>query len=288
MDYIKKYFGRILTVLLAALLSLIAFFGYKITQKALSELKVSQVIHTTSTLKDPLWQEGEKLTKNEIEEITRNYILSHPELIVQSLEELQQIKLKEQNEKTISRIREKRIELEDITSLPFTGNPQGDITIIAFIDYNCSYCKKANKAINNLLSSDVGVKVVYHIHPILGEGSEYIAKVALAVNHLAPNKFLAVHNMLMEEKIDSKGDIIRILEANELSFNNVQKAMESSVIKDAIGKSVSLASYIGATGVPTTIIADHFYPGFLDLDRMKQIIDELRASKINNNTTKID
>jgi protein-disulfide isomerase len=286
MDYIKNHFGKLLVIALAILLGFIAFYGYKITKTALSELKTSHVVSTSSTIKDPFQKEEPKLTKNDVEEILKNYIVSHPEIIVQSLEDLQQSKLREQNEKIALRLKEKKAELENSATAPFVGNAQGDVTVVAFIDYNCGYCKKANNAINALLSSDVGVKVVYHLHPILGEGSEYIAKIALAVNHLAPSKFQAVHNKLMEHQINSKDDIVKILEANELSFENIQNIMESLEVKNAMEKSSLLASYIGATGVPTIVIADQFYPGFLELDRMKQIIDEIRTSKLNNNTAK--
>lgn len=288
MDCIKNHFGKLLVILLAILLSFIAFFGYKITEKALSEFKTSYVVHTSSVVKDQFDTEQEQLTKSQVEEIAKNYIIAHPEIIVQALEDLQQSKLREQNEQTASRLKEKKEELEDTTSTPFVGNAGGDVTVVAFVDYNCGYCQKANKAINDLLSSDVGVKVVYHLHPILGEGSDYIARIALAVNHLVPSKFPAVHKKLMEEKIRTKADIIKILEANELSFNSVQTAMESLEVKNALEKSSSLARYIGATGVPTIVIADHFYPGFLDFDRMKQIIDELRTSKVNSNTSKVN
>ena len=80
MDCIKNHFGKLLVILLAILLSFIAFFGYKITEKALSEFKTSYVVHTSSVVKDQFDTEQEQLTKSQVEEIAKNYTISESNL----------------------------------------------------------------------------------------------------------------------------------------------------------------------------------------------------------------
>jgi protein-disulfide isomerase len=271
MNFLSDNIGKIL---IAIIVAMIAFFGYQITKISLNAIQASQqsLISQQAKIEPPL-------TKEEVEEIIKNYIISHPEMLIQSLEELKQSKMKEQNEKVALKIEVKKAELEDSKLAPFSGNDQGDIKIVFFLDYNCGYCKKANEAINEILKSDVGVKVIYQLHPILGEGSEYLAKVALAVNAIAPDKFKMVHEKLISTNIDNKDDVAKILAEHDLDLANIEKELEQNEVTAALERPTSLAKYIGISAVPAIIIDDKFYPGFMPVEKLRQVIDESRSAK---------
>ena len=55
---------------------------------------------------------------------------------------------------------------------PVAGNPNGDVTIVEFSDYQCPYCKRAHTAVKSVLAADSKVKLVYKDLPILGEPSQ--------------------------------------------------------------------------------------------------------------------
>lgn len=78
---------------------------------------------------------------------------------------------------------------------PKGGNPQGDVTIVAYLDYNCPYCKKSAPELEKLVTSDGKIRVVYKDWPILTEASVYGAKLALAANY--QGKYAEVHKALM-------------------------------------------------------------------------------------------
>lgn len=78
---------------------------------------------------------------------------------------------------------------------PKAGNPKGDITIVAYLDYNCPYCKKSAPELEKLVKSDGKIKVVYKDWPILTEASVYAAKLALAAKY--QGKYEEVHKALM-------------------------------------------------------------------------------------------
>ena len=61
------------------------------------------------------------------------------------------------------------------------GSPQGDVTVVEFFDYNCSYCKRAMSDMLELLNNDGKLKLVLKEFPVLGEGSLQAAQVAAAV-----------------------------------------------------------------------------------------------------------
>jgi hypothetical protein len=279
MDCIKKHSGKIFLLIVIAIIS---FFGYRVAKFSIVSLKSSH-ISTTGSIADmpkvlqPVQLEP-SLNKGDVEEITKELIINHPEIIVQSLEKLQQNKAKEQNDRIAAKLKEKKAELENVSLVPSAGSDSADVKVIAFLDYSCGYCKKANGALNELIASDPAVQVIYYLHPVLGEGSEYLSKIALIVHKIAPDKFKSFHDQLINAQISTTEDIAKILEENDIKFADVAKELEKNDIKVSLDRTASLANYIGLSGVPVIIIGDQLYPGFLDLKRLKDIVGSLRDS----------
>jgi protein-disulfide isomerase len=80
-------------------------------------------------------------------------------------------------------------------SAPVGGNPKGDVTIVAFVDYNCGFCKRSAPALDKLVKADGKVKLVYKDWPILAESSVVGAKLALAAKY--QGKYEVAHAALM-------------------------------------------------------------------------------------------
>ncbi len=78
---------------------------------------------------------------------------------------------------------------------PRAGNPKGDVTIVAYLDYNCPFCKKSAPELEKLVKADGKISVVYKDWPILTEASVYGAKLALAAKY--QGKYDEVHKALM-------------------------------------------------------------------------------------------
>ena len=77
-----------------------------------------------------------------LQQAIRDYILAHPEVIIQSL---QQAKLRaEQRQAALikSKIIAFRKDLLDNSNAPVLGNPNGDVTLVEFFDYRCPYCRQ--------------------------------------------------------------------------------------------------------------------------------------------------
>jgi protein-disulfide isomerase len=275
MSVLKEHIGKMLLILTICLLG---YLGYKVVVFSVAGLKSSHKVQSSSIIFEPVQQE-KTFNQEDIENIVKDYVISHPEVIVQSLEMLQQNKIKEQNEKIALKIQARKTELQDSEIFPSSGNEKADVTIVAFLDYNCGYCKKANDSINQLLQDDKGVKVIYILHPILGDGSEYMAKIALAIHKIAPDKFQMVHDRFMRDKISNKEDVAKILQENQIKIEDVEKELAQNEVQKIFAKSESLAQYIGISGVPAIIVEDKFFPGFLDLGKLKTVVEEIRAKK---------
>lgn len=260
-----------------AIVLILSFLGYHIAQQSLQEYNNSRVIVSSDITKQQVNIET-PVTKKEVEEIIGDYLVKNPEIIVSALESLNEMRIKEQNEKITLKIKAKQTQLQDITIAPYIGNEKGDVKIVAFLDYNCGYCKKANEALDEFVASDPNVLVIYQLHPILGEGSQYFAQVSLAVNKIAPDKFKLVHNKLMKERIETKDDMAKILHDCGVAIAAVEKELEQGEVRAQLDRSTSLGKYIGITGVPATIVNDKFFTGFLDAASLKNIASQLRSN----------
>jgi protein-disulfide isomerase len=279
--FLQKNSSNILLLCAFIIVFGLGFIGYQITRDILIVYKKHQVQESQTQFGSQASIEPQ-LTKNDVENTIKEYIMNNPGIIVDALESLQASKLKEQNEKIALKIKAKQAELFDLSKAPYFGNQKADVKIVSFIDYNCGYCKKANTALNEIVKLDPNVVVIYHLLPILGDGSEYMTKVALSVNKIAPDKFKAIHDALIENKITNKDDVAKILEANGLKFNEIEDEIEHNTFKEQLDLSTALAKYIGIKGVPGIIVDDQLFPGFLDTERLKEVINEFRAKNAPN------
>ena len=102
--------------------------------------------------------QAKDFSREEIENIIKDYIQNNPEVILDSVENhgrKQQRADAAEQQKAI----EKHIGwCEDNATLPFAGNKDGDVTIVEFFDYNCGYCKKAIGDVLTILQEDKNVK----------------------------------------------------------------------------------------------------------------------------------
>ena len=172
-------------------------------------------------------------------------------------------------------IQENRAGLLSDPESPITGNPNGDVTIVEFSDYQCPYCKRAHATVKSVLAADSKVELVFKDLPILGEPSRIAALAALAAR--AQNKHLALHDALME--FNGKLDRDRIMEiagSVGLDVAKLQKDMEDPKLKAIIERNMALASALGVRGTPAFVIGNQFVPGAVDADTLKQMITDAR------------
>ena len=160
---------------------------------------------------------------------------------------------------------------------PVLGNVTGNGTaVVMFYDVNCTYCKKANAAVDQLLESNKDIKVIYKPLPILGESSEYATKIELAVYKLFPDKFKAIHSDLMSQKITSRDDVVLILDKHAIPVATVEAEFESADMKAYLKNSAALAAELRIQGVPNFIIGDALHQGFIEFSRMQSIISDIK------------
>ena len=271
---IQKLFNFALALIF---IILVILFAYKMTK---TPEVVSASVHDSST---ELAVEKKAVvatvaSKDDMQQVIKDYIMNNPEVIMQSLEGLHNKKLAESTQKTSDYLQENKAEIEEAESPPVLGNPKGDIVIVAFYDYNCSFCKKANEYENEIISLDQGVKIILRPIPILGGTSGYAAKIALAVQKVSGNNFLKVHNELMQMKEISEENVKAMLAKYSIDYTLVENEVNSYSVKQILAKNFDLAKELGIKGTPSYIINGNFAPGLIPTDKFKSIIVQLRTS----------
>ena len=262
-----EFRDRIGKILLVTLVFILAFVAYKRTYNVPAPSAVTSV--------DKKSDGTSLVAKEDVEQIVRQFILDNPNVLMESIERMNQRKIEEMNAQVNDVIKSKKAELEGEKMSPTIGN--GNIVVIMFYDLNCSYCKKANVALDSLIDANKDLKVIYKPLPILGESSEYATKIELAVYKLFPDKFRALHADLMSQKISSREDIVLILDKNSVPIAAVEAEFDSADMKTYIKNSAGLASELKMQGVPNFIIGDSLYQGFLELGRMQSIVADVRG-----------
>ncbi|MCC8371581.1 MAG: DsbA family protein [Rickettsia endosymbiont of Pseudomimeciton antennatum] len=258
-------------ILLIIVVVLIALFAYK-TMKTPNAVSATVSINTVD---QPLLEKKEAVEK--IEQVVKEYLLNNPEVIIQSIEGLQRRKMQEMEIKTGEYIRDNKSDIENSPTSPVLGNPNGDMIIVAFYDYNCGYCKKGSNFINQLIKSDTDVKVVLRLYPLLGDASNYAATIALAVYKTTPDKFQDIHNGLMELKPITKESVEKLLLANDLNLEVIAEEINKGEINHLLDKNIKLAKGLKIQGVPAYVINGKLIAGMMDLEQLQRIITDIRS-----------
>ena len=273
--------------LVLAFIVLVALYAYK----AISKPKSKKVTLNDLTLVQENIANSEKAaqfsSKEEIEAIIKEYIINNPDILVTSLENMHKKKLMESTAKANEYLENNRNKIETSGNPPILGNKNGDVTIVMFYDYNCSFCKKANLEINKVIDADPGVKIILRPIPILGGTSLYAAKTSLALQKISEENFLAIHNDMMQMQSIDEDSVKKLMENYKLDYSIVENEINSYATKQLITENYDLARSLNISGAPSYIINGIFVPGFIPEDKFKQIILQIRASEeslTNNNT----
>jgi protein-disulfide isomerase len=214
--------------------------------------------------------------KSEIEQIVKEYLLAHPEIIVQSLNAFQQKQEAAEAEAQRSALSSRQDELFRNPTSPVIGNPKGDVTLVEFFDYQCGYCKAVHADVRRLLDTDGKVRLVYKEFPILGPASVTASRAALAAQR--QGKYDALHVALMENRGQLDDDkIYRIAGSVGLNVDQLKKDMQAPEINDVLQRNLRLASELNIRGTPAFVVGDQIIPGAVSLDKLKELIAAGRA-----------
>lgn len=219
---------------------------------------------------------AEALNKDEVQQIVREFLAANPEVVIEAIEAYQA------NQQEIDARRFKEViaaSKHEILAegLPFAGNPNGDVVIAEFFDYNCGYCKRAMGDIQKVIEKDPNVKFVFHEMPILSETSGLAARYALAANK--QGKYFEYHQALMGNTGKDKESLEKLGKDLKLDVAQLTKDAESEAVRKELDTSMALSQKLGIRGTPAFIIGDMLAPGYMTYEAMLEVIEQVRNDK---------
>ncbi|MGP8232824.1 MAG: DsbA family protein [Methylovirgula sp.] len=164
---------------------------------------------------------------------------------------------------------------------PIAGDPNGDVTIIAFLDYNCPYCRRATPMLDRLIASDRHVKLIYKDWPILAASSIVAAKVALAANY--QGKYQIAHDALMAIKLSpaTQDSIKEAMEKAGIDLKqlNSDLAAHNDAISALLQRNNAQAKALNLQGTPVYLIGPYLIAGSIDEAGLRKLVAKLRTAK---------
>jgi protein-disulfide isomerase len=216
------------------------------------------------------------LSKSEIEQIVKDYLMQHPDVIMDSVRQYQERQRADLALKAKQSLTSRRADLLQDPSSP-ASRPLAakQVNIIEFFDYRCGYCKKVEPTLEKVLAANPEVRIVYKEFPILGPESTVAAKAALAsVNQGKYEKF---HSALMLSQTITTASIDDIAAKVGLDLAKLKTDMASPQIEAQINKNMDLAKALDVGATPTFVVGSDVVPGAMDADALQKMIDKAKA-----------
>lgn len=208
----------------------------------------------------------------------RAYLLENPEVIMEAVAVLEQ---RDAQAQALADDDLVKANLEALVNDGFSwvgGNPDGDITIVEFMDYRCGYCRRASPEVSKLLEEDGNIRLIVKEYPILGEGSLLSARFAIATKIIAGDEaYEQVHHALVALPGNpSDAALKRLAKTLGLDADAIMAEMDSDEVTLRLRKTHELAQNMRISGTPSFVFGGRMVRGYAQLPIMKQIVAEER------------
>jgi protein-disulfide isomerase len=164
----------------------------------------------------------------------------------------------------------------DDPDVPVLGNPNGNVALVEWFDYQCPYCKKAHPEIMKLVREDGNIRLVMKDWPIFGPSSLYASRLALAAgqhHEKALSALMATEARLSQQEVEEA-----LTEAGfSIEALNAAYGRDQARIDGIIARNGAQAESFGFMGTPAYIAGTTVFPGVPDMGALRQAIDHSRS-----------
>lgn len=203
-----------------------------------------------------------------IEQLVRNYILDHPEILPEAMERLRDRETKKQ----LAGVADK---VEAAFPGAVLGNPQGKIIMVEFTDYACTYCRKSVADVDALIAANPDLKVVIRELPILSPASTEAARMALAAAE--QGRYAAFHKAMFAIGQPNAQTIAAAANAAGIDMDRARRTIAGPLIDAEIEKNLGFARQLGFEGTPSWVIGDVLTSGAVGQQELAKAIADARG-----------
>jgi protein-disulfide isomerase len=212
----------------------------------------------------------------ELNPLIESYLMSDPKILQRMSVALDTTLQAEERSQATTAIASMRDAIFNDPGQVVLGNPDGDVTLVEFFDYNCGYCRAAVPDMAALLADDPNLRIVLKEFPILSNESIDAARIAVLVGE-ADVDYWSFHEALFTSRsqVDKQ---VALSAAQELGLSPVSLELDmgSEGVSETIQTSYEIARALNITGTPTYIIGNEIIPGAIGLDELRSRIANMR------------
>ena len=218
------------------------------------------------------------MPQEEFDHRVRDYLVNHPEVIVEAIQGMQARQERADLTEAQDALKARADEIFRDFNSPVGGNEQGDVTLVEFFDYNCPYCRKMAPLLIEAEKADPQLRIVFKEFPILGPGSEFAARAALASQR--QGRYEVFHHALMaaKEKVNDESVLTAAAQVG-LDVERLKADMQDPTIQVAIDRNMALAAALRINGTPGFIVGDQILRGATELTVLQGMIAQARKQK---------
>jgi protein-disulfide isomerase len=209
----------------------------------------------------------------------RAYLMDNPQVIIEAVNLLEERQAEQAAVADLSLVTDNADEIFNDGYSFVGGNPDGDITLVEFLDYRCGYCRKAHVEVAKMLETDGNIRLIVKEFPILGEQSVLASQFAIAVKQVAGDEaYKNVNDAMMTLSADiNMPTLTRLANTYGLDMDAISTAMSSPDVAKEIARTRALAQKLSITGTPTFVLQDELLRGYLPYDQMMRVVEDKRS-----------
>lgn len=275
-----------LTILLAAVAGILAgALGYGLFNQPTPQIDevavraiVEQMLEEQMALSEPAQAESDvaSIDPAVLNPMIEQFLLDDPKVLQRVSTALEQTLRAEEAERSATALAEFRDQIFNAPGQIVLGNPDGDVTLVEFFDYNCGYCRAALPDMAALLAEDPDLKIILKEFPILSNESIDAARIGVLVGESEAN-YWDFHSALFTSrgKVDKS---VALAAAQDLGLSPVELELQMGDprVAQTIQSSYEIAQALGITGTPTYIIGNEIIPGAIGADELRARIADMR------------
>lgn len=212
-------------------------------------------------------------------EAVKSYLMENPQVIMDAVDVLRAREAEAQEQADLTLVSDNKDALFNDGFSWVGGNPDGDITLVEFLDYRCGYCKRAHGEVAKLLEADGNIRLIVKEFPILGPQSLVASQYAIATRQIAgDDAYKALHDTIMTFTGDLNVNSLNKMSAT-LGYDAaaIEAHMESDAVMAEIRQTRELAQKMQITGTPSFVLEDELLRGFLPYDQLEVIVADKRG-----------
>ncbi|EJL33204.1 protein-disulfide isomerase [Novosphingobium sp. AP12] len=203
-----------------------------------------------------------------VEHVVHDYILDHPEILPQAMENLQ----KRQATQALSGVRQN-------VETPFPGavlgNPNGKVTLVEFTDFACGYCRQSLGDVQGLIAKNPDLRIVVRELPIISPHSPDAAKMALAAAE--QGKYPQFHDAMFAAGQVDTPTIEAVAQKVGLDMDRARRIAASPTVEAELSRNLEIAQRLGFSGTPSWIAGERLIAGAVGIDQLSEAVNAARG-----------